>query len=57
MVKATNLAERNLDRVRKEPKLNLPPSYMNHKVNEEDIHDEGELLNWDGASSLQKTYG
>lgn len=57
MVKATKLAERNLDRVRKEQKLNVSPSHTNLKVKDEDIRDEEMLFNWDCASSLQKTYG
>lgn len=57
LVKATKLAERNLDRVRKEQELNVSLSHMNLKVKEEDIHGEGMLLKWDCASSLRKTYG
>lgn len=51
MVKATKLAEKNLDRVGKYQKPNVSPSHMNLEEKEEDIQDEGMLVNWDRASS------
>lgn len=56
MVRATKLAERNLDRVRKEQKLNVSPPHMNRQVKGDDIQDEGMLFNWDCASSPVKRH-
>lgn len=53
LVKATKLAEKNLDRVGKYQKLNVSPSRMNLEVKEEDIQDEGMLVNWDHVSSRE----
>lgn len=57
LVRATKLAPRHVDKVRKEQEPNVSPPHMNLNAKEEDVQDEGTLFNRDCASSLQKTYG